>query len=122
DAQREMARLLVAQQNLTDETNQILALSGLVGTLNQIVALNETAQQALTVVATLWADLRNKLQSVIADLQQAGNVTGILQQVDLQAAQTAWTQLVQFATQMQIVTSSITIQPPLSPPAAGAAA
>lgn len=117
DAQRDMSQLLVEQQKLTDEANQILALTGLVGTLNQTVALNEAAQQALTVVATQWDDLRNKLQSVISDLQQAGSVTGILQQVELQAAQTAWGQLVTFATQMQIVTSSITIQPPLMPPA-----
>ena len=122
DSQREMAQLLKEQQKLTDETNQILALTGLVGTLNQIVALNEAAQQALTVVATQWDDLKSKLQSVITDLQQAGSVTGILQQVELQAAQTAWAQLVQFATQMQLVTSSITIQPPLSPPTAMAAA
>jgi hypothetical protein len=121
DAQRDMSQLLVEQQKLTDEANQILALTGLVGTLNQTVALNEAAQQALTVVATQWDDLKGKLQSVITDLQEAGSVTGILQQVELQAGQTAWAQLVGFATQMQIVTSSITLQPALMPPAAAAA-
>ena len=117
DAERDREKLLSEQQQFTDETNQILALTGLVGTLNQIVNLNETAQQALTVVATLWDDLKGKLQSVIDDLKQADKVTGVLQQVELQAAQTAWGQLVKFATQMQAVTSSITLQPPLSPPA-----
>ncbi len=120
DAQRDRAELLKEQQKLTDETNQILALTGLVGTLNQIVALNEAAQQALSVVATQWDDLKGKLQSVIDDLQHAGNVAGILQQVELQAAQTAWAQLVQFAMQMQVATSSITLQPPLQPPATAA--
>lgn len=120
DALREMSQLQEAQMNLKAEEMQILALTGLVNTFTNIVALNEAAQQALTVVATQWDDLRNKLQSVISDLQQAGSVTGILQQVELQAAQTAWAQLVTFATQMQIVTSSITIQPPLSPPATAA--
>lgn len=120
DSLRDMAELQAEQQKLGEETMQILALTGLVNTFTNIVALNEAAQQALTVVATQWDDLSNKLQSVITDLQQADNVAGILQQVELQAAQTAWAQLVQFAMQMQIVTSSITLQPALMPPAAAA--
>ena len=121
ESMREMTQLGNEERELSDETKQILALTGLVSTLNNIVALNEAAQEALTVVATQWDDLSDKLQSVITDVQNAGKVEGILQQIELSAAQTAWGQLVAFAMQVLAVTSGITVQPLLRFPSAAPA-
>ena len=61
---------------------------------------NEAATQALSAVVTSWQLLQDLLQDAITDLKRADDdqVLPILRQADVEAAQSIWAQLDEFAT------------------------
>lgn len=100
------------QKELTEEQAQVSALSGITTAINSLVTANEAATQALSDVLNTWSVLEKKLQSVVSDLQnaEASDVPAIIEALDIQAAQLAWSQLVTFATGMQTSSESIQVQ------------
>lgn len=109
--------LYAEQQELTDEQAQVSALSGITNSINTLVQANEAATLALSDVLKTFSVLEQKLQSVVTDLKnaEAPDIPAIIETLDLQAAQTAWGQLVTFAQNMQESAETIqvnTIQQP----------
>ncbi|HVB63346.1 MAG TPA: HBL/NHE enterotoxin family protein [Nitrolancea sp.] len=104
--------LYAEQKELTDEQAQVSALTGITTSINALVTANEAATQALSDVLDTWSVLEKKLQSVVTDLQnaEAADVPAIIEALDLQAAQLAWSQLVSFANGMQTSSESIQVQ------------
>jgi hypothetical protein len=115
--------LYAEQKELTDEQAQVSALNGITTSINTLVQANEAATTALSDVLKTFSVLEQKLQSVVTDLKnaEAPNVPAIIESLDLQAAQTAWGQLVTFAEGMQASAESIqvtTVQQPTQQKAA----
>lgn len=69
--------------------------------LTSLQTNNEHATAALSNILDTWQSLSNKYQSVITDVTNADSsqIGSIVQQLDIQAAATAWQQLAQFASQ-----------------------
>ena len=67
--------------------------------LRCVLSQNETATQAMSAVLETWSTLSAKYASVVADLRQASGpgILPILQQLDVQAARSAWSELAAFA-------------------------
>lgn len=100
------------QKDLTEEQAQVSALIGITNSINSLVQANEAATQALSDVLDTWAVLEEKLKAVVDDLQkaEAPNIPAIIESLDIQTAQKAWDQLVQFANGMQTSAESIKVQ------------
>jgi hypothetical protein len=81
--------------------------------LSSLQSRNADTTQALSALADTWQVVTAKYASVATDLQQAqaDQVGGILQQLDLQQAATAWRQLAQFA--RSLVPASSTVPDPI---------
>jgi Bacillus haemolytic enterotoxin (HBL) len=114
--QSDLNQLYTLQSELTSDQQQVAALNGIISSLGALITANEAATQALSSIMNMWSVLSGKLASTITDIQNASTaqVGSILQELDLQAAQTAWTQLTQFCTSMQ--TNPVTVQTPLTQP------
>lgn len=122
-ANEEISKLHKMQAELADEQRLATSLNGVADSVNNLVSQNEAAQTAMSEVLTMWETLEGKLQSVIDDLNRAeADTVAIIQALDIQAAQTAWAQLTDFATKMQEAASGATVQPPLVHPTADSAA
>lgn len=111
--------LYAEQKELTEEQAQVSALSGITNSINTLVQANEAATAALSDVLKTFSVLEEKLQSVVTDLKnaEAPDIPAIIETLDLQAAQTAWGQLVTFAQSMQESAETIkvnTVQQPAS--------
>lgn len=109
--------LYAEQKLLTEEQAQVSALNGITASINTLVQANEAATSALSDVLKTFSVLEQKLQSVVTDLKnaEAPDIPAIIETLDLQAAQTAWGQLVTFAQSMQESAETIkvnTIQQP----------
>jgi hypothetical protein len=109
--------LYAEQKELSEEQAQVSALNGITASINTLVQANEAATQALSDVLNTFSVLEQKLQSVVTDLKnaEAPDIPAIIETLDLQAAQTAWGQLVTFAQNMQESAKSIqvnTVQQP----------
>jgi hypothetical protein len=109
---KDIDELHTEQQALTDEQRQVTALTGVSNSIQGLVAANETASTAISSVLDTWSVLEVKLRSVIDDLAkaEAPDVPAIIETLDLQAAQTAWSQLSDFATGMQKSAETIQVQ------------
>jgi hypothetical protein len=119
EADKEVAELHQEQQALSDDQKIATALSGITNSVDGLITQNEMATEAMTAVLTMWLVLEGKLEAVIVELQAAdADPAGILQALDIQTAQTRWSQLTEFATQMQEVASGVTVQPPIVHPSA----
>jgi len=120
DVSKDYDDLSVQMQAYSDEQKQVAALQGITNSIDSLVQANEAATQAISSVLDTWATLSIKLTSVSADLQkaEAKDVPAIIESLDLQAAQAAWNQLVDFAQGMQKSAQSITVQPVQQPKAA----
>jgi hypothetical protein len=70
--------------------------------LTSLQTNNEHATAALSNILNTWQSLSTKYESVITDITNAesSQLGGIVQQLDIQAAATAWQQLAQFASQL----------------------
>jgi hypothetical protein len=70
--------------------------------LTSLQTNNEHATSALSNILETWQSLSSKYQSVITDITNAesSQIGSIVQQLDIQAAATAWQQLAQFAGQL----------------------
>ena len=70
--------------------------------LTSLQTNNEHATAALSNILNTWQSLSTKYQSVITDITNAesSQIGSIVQQLDIQAAVTAWQQLAQFASQL----------------------
>ena len=120
---KDIDELHTEQQALTDEQRQVTALTGVTTSIQGLVAANETASTAISSVLDTWSVLEVKLKSVIDDLAkaEAPDVPAIIETLDLQAAQTAWSQLSDFATGMQKSAETIQVQVATVPPQTQAA-
>lgn len=109
---KDIDELHTEQQALTDEQRQVTALTGVTASIQGLVSANETASTAISSVLDTWSVLEVKLKSVIDDLAkaEAPDVPAIIETLDLQAAQTAWSQLSDFATGMQKSAETIQVQ------------
>lgn len=118
DVKADLEELGDAMQQFSDEQKQVAALTGITNAINAVVTANAAATEAISSVLDTWAVLGTKLASVIADLNkaEAHHVLAIVEALDLQAAQTAWGQLVTFATGMQTSANSIQVNTVASPP------
>jgi hypothetical protein len=110
---------IVIKQKIQDDQNTIENDSKQVSSLNQdvialqalnkqfeyLVTANQVAQEALTTIKTMWTNLDNDLGDVIKDLTDFGTDVTSAQYAqalaDLTAAQTAWNEVVTFATALQ---------------------
>jgi uncharacterized protein YdiU (UPF0061 family) len=112
EVSQDFDNLYAEQKELTEEQAQVSALTGITNSINALVSANEAATQALSAVLDTWSVLEQKLQSVATDLQnaEAGDVPAIIESLDLQASQLAWSQLVAFAEGMQQSAKSIQVQ------------
>lgn len=121
DVNDDLNQIYQLQSELSDDQRQVTALNGIISSVTSLVTANEAATKALSDVQNMVAVLLKKLQSVLADLQQAAapDVPAILEGLDIQTAQLAWTQLVAFATNIQ--TNAITVQAPITQPTQAAA-
>jgi len=99
-----------AQNELDAENAQISALQTIVSAASTLVSENQGAQAALSTILDMYETLSQKMSSVITDLTnaEADEVASILQKLDIETAQTAWSQLTDFATQIESLT--ITVQ------------
>ncbi|HUZ00797.1 MAG TPA: HBL/NHE enterotoxin family protein [Thermomicrobiaceae bacterium] len=112
DVSQDFDDLYAQQKALSDEQAQVSGLIGITNAINSLVTANEAATQALSDVLDTWQVLEQKLKAVVTDLQnaEAPNIPAIIESLDIQTAQTAWNQLVTFATSMQTSAESITVQ------------
>lgn len=120
DVSKDYDDLATQMQAYSDEQKQVAALQGITNSIDSLVQANEAATQAISSVLDTWATLSLKLTSVSADQKkaEAKDVPAIIETLDLQAAQTAWQQLVTFAEGMQKSAQTITVQPVQQPKAA----
>ncbi|GEM45666.1 HBL/NHE enterotoxin family protein [Deinococcus cellulosilyticus] len=116
--QEDLDELHQLQNELSDEQAQVSALQGISNSIGALVTQNEAATKAISDVLNTWAVLKTKLAAVMTDLQnaEAPDLPGILMQLDIQTAQTQWTQLTDFATKMQQINTTVQ-QPIMNPPA-----
>lgn len=110
----DLKKLYSLQEELSDEQRQVSALSGMMTTLQTLIDANTDAQTAISDVMNMWSVLEAKLAAVLTDLEDAEtNQMAILEELDIETAQTAWTQLVEYAGYMETgnITVSTTSQP-----------
>lgn len=112
EVNKDLDDLYNEQQNLNDEQRQLTSLQGVVNAIQTLVNGNVAATTAISAVLNTWAVLQKKLESVLTDLKaaqaDAKAFSAILVGLDIDVAQTAWAQLVDFAENMQ--KSSLNIQ------------
>lgn len=102
------------QQRFENNKRQVLALKGLLGTVESLRQHNESAKSALTTVQTMWANLENKLNAVLTNLKgHKIDDSTVLQRLNLNAARKAWKDTADFAQQTQSLASGTKTQPPL---------
>lgn len=109
DVKADYQQLEQEQSSLTDEQRQVSALKGLITASTELLAESKDAQSAMASLLDAWAVLVAKLQSVVTDVTdaEAADLPALIATLDLQTAQTAWTQLTAFCQGMQTSGASI---------------
>lgn len=111
----DLKKLYSLQNELSDDQRQVSALSGMMTTVQSLIDGNSDAQTAISDTMDMWSTLESKMSAVLTDLQnaEAADTVAIIEALDIETAQTAWSQLVTYATSMQegSVSVSTTSQP-----------
>ncbi len=120
----DIAELQTYNNELSDETAQVVALTAIINTTTTIVAANEAASAALDSITTVWTDLLTKTTSVQTALQHAHDAAdaatfgAFAVKIWTTDAQTSWNQLVTFCTNMQTALLNTTVTNAVLPKAA----
>jgi hypothetical protein len=100
------------QAALKDKQKQVVALKGLVDTMDKLKGHNEAAKMALTNISTMWGTLNGKLEAVLKDLKGAtGDASTTIQRMNIKAARKSWTDTAAYAQQVQDLASGTKVQP-----------
>ena len=113
---QDLATIREQQQELTDEQNQVAALTTISTSMGALTKDANNAMNALVGITNQLQILRAKLMSVQEDINQMSldEIIPALLQADVNTAIGAWKQLINFAQAMQ--NSSITQQQPIPTP------
>ena len=102
--QRDQDQIKQDQAQISDLNQDVALLQAVNSQFEWLVAANEAAQAAMTTVVQMWQQLDETLGTVQADLTTLGNDLTkddyASVSTDLAAADTAWQQVVAFATQL----------------------
>ncbi len=94
------AQILQDQGQISTLNIEIASLQTLQANLNNLIALSGQAQQQFQLILSAWQTLEAEIQSVVTDLQAAGNDVTPLNlgqlSTDLSAASADWQTLLQF--------------------------
>jgi hypothetical protein len=102
------------QSALVDKKKQVVALKGLLDTMDKLRGHNEAAKVALTNISTMWSTLNGKLEAVLTDLKGAkGDVGTTVRRMNINAARRAWTDTAAWAQKIQDLASGTKVQPVL---------
>jgi hypothetical protein len=111
------------QAALTLEKQQALSLTALSKTVGNLVDLNKAMGQSLSEIADWWQGVRDKIDAVITDVQNAQSDEGFWHglKLDVEAAQTDWADFRSFATNMQTMATGapnkiVSVAPALAGP------
>lgn len=111
--------------DLTNERQQVAALTLMNNSITNLTSLNEAMAQSLTDIADWWAIISTQLASVTADLTEAGSDMSQSDwldfSMDIQLAQKDWVSFQSFATQWQQTATTIVNQVVVLPQQAKAA-
>jgi predicted nucleic acid-binding Zn-ribbon protein len=100
-------------EKISDENKQIAHLNEVAATVNSLVDNNNGAMIAMDKVVDKWNTLTSEMQKVVDDLANAeGDIGKVIDKQSMTKTKDAWTDLMRFATQMQITLTSITLMPP----------
>lgn len=102
------------QVALESKKKQVVALTGLQGTVNSLRLHNESAKTALTQISTMWSTLSGKLDEVVRDLKGHKVDAAIaVQRMNINRATTSWKDTAAWAQKIQDLASGTKLQPVL---------
>ena len=103
-----------AQQELSDDNQQIVVLNSVANAVDGLVQKNAAAGKSMETVLSDWATLMVKMKAVIDDLDQSeGDIGSVLDTGDMVTTRSAWQQLAAFAGNMQSSLGGITAEAPV---------
>jgi len=112
DIAKDKDQIYSLQQNMNDEQKQVAALQGIITSIESLETYNTEIKNALSDIMTTWTTLQGKLKEVSNELASALNDESTIEaetvpantildlineQVDMQDAQNAWSDLSDFA-------------------------
>ena len=114
------------QSELTADQQLVCSLMAIEMTATGLQTSLQTAQVAMSTILSTWATLLAKTEDVLANLEKVENASDpsvIKTVLEVQDAQSAWSQLTSFANKIEAAGTNITvtIAPPLSSSAGSAA-
>jgi hypothetical protein len=109
-------QLKTDQSGLTADDVQITSLQAITNSIDTLTSGNQKAQSSIETVLNMFSTLKGRVENVISGLSgvDASGLAPIIQDLNLQDAQTAWGQLVTYAQTIQSTSMSTTIMIPNS--------
>lgn len=100
------------QSALENKKKQVVALKGLLQTMDSLRGHNEAAKVALTSISTMWNTLNGKLESVLTDLKaaQGDAASAALRRMNLGSARRNWKDTADWAQKIQDLASGTKVQ------------